>query len=215
MSNIIGLVGFAGSGKDTVGNVLCDLYGYKKYSMAKPLKDVVSLLFSWDRELIEGSTDESRLWREQPDEWWNEKLNWEERFGVKFTPRICLQVFGTDVLRNHFDSNIWVICLERYLTTIEDDRIVITDCRFKNEIDVITKLKGKIIRVRRNSDPEWFSEIEQINKQQWKDNIYNTDHLSKYNIHESEVGWVGADFSHIIENDKDIESLRISLSNIF
>lgn len=210
MNNIIGLVGFAGSGKDTVGNILVNDYGYKKYSMAKPLKDVVSILFSWDRTLIDGSTEESRLWREQPDEWWNKKLNWEERFGTKFTPRICLQHIGTDILRNYFDNNIWLLCMEKYLNNHMNEKIVITDCRFKNEISAIKNIGGKIIRIKRGDDPTWYSTIENM-----KDNNISISEMAiELKIHESEIDWIGTNFDNIIKNDHNLEILKEIIRNI-
>lgn len=70
MQNIIGVVGFIGSGKNTVGNFLIDSLGYKQDSFAGPLKDCVSVVFGWDRQMLEGDTKESRAWRDSPDEWW-------------------------------------------------------------------------------------------------------------------------------------------------
>ena len=66
MKHVIGLVGFIGSGKNTVAETLM-VNGYQKDSFAAPLKDAVAQIFSWDRNMLEGSTTESRQWREQPD----------------------------------------------------------------------------------------------------------------------------------------------------
>lgn len=207
MKDIIGLIGFAGSGKDTVGNILRDYFGYEKYSMAGPLKDIISILFSWDRDLLEGATKESREWRESPDEWWTKKLNWEERFGCKFTPRICMQYIGTDVLRNHFDINLWVNILEKNLSNKK--KIVVTDCRFKNEIDTILNNSGDIIRVRRGKDPEWFERA----KQNISDYHNNPDMNNSFlwmdilNIHHSEVDWLDTNPSFILENNGTKEDI--------
>ena len=65
---LIGIVGLIGSGKDTVAERLVAQHGYRRDSFAKSLKDAVSSMFNWDRESLEGKTDESRQWREQPDE---------------------------------------------------------------------------------------------------------------------------------------------------
>ena len=63
---IIGLVGFIGSGKGTVGDLLSQ-EGFIPDSFARPLKDACSSIFGWPRELLEGNTEFSRTWREQPD----------------------------------------------------------------------------------------------------------------------------------------------------
>ena len=59
---IIGVVGFIGSGKGTVADILQNDYGYQKISFADSLKDTVASVFSWPRELLEGDTDVSRMW---------------------------------------------------------------------------------------------------------------------------------------------------------
>ena len=71
---LIGLVGLIGSGKDTVAERLVSHHGYKRDSFAKSLKDATASIFGWNREMLEGKTDSSRHWREQPDKFWSEKL---------------------------------------------------------------------------------------------------------------------------------------------
>ena len=81
---IVGFVGFIGSGKDTAADYLVNFHGFRRDSFAATLKDSVACVFGWDRTLLEGRTKESREWREQPDEWWSERL------GKPITPRyIC------------------------------------------------------------------------------------------------------------------------------
>ena len=99
---LIGLVGLISSGKDTVANKLVTKHGYKRDSFAHPLKDAVSKIFNWDRELLEGNTKESREWREQPDPFWSKKFNKD------VTPRWVLQYFGTEVMRGQMHDAIWV-----------------------------------------------------------------------------------------------------------
>ena len=64
---IIGICGFQGSGKDTVADYLVNTHDFRRISFAGTLKDAVSAIFGWDRELLEGRTRESREWREQID----------------------------------------------------------------------------------------------------------------------------------------------------
>lgn len=103
MSMIIGLCGFQGSGKDTVGDILVKSHGFIRLSFASALKDAVAVLFGWNRDMLEGVTPESRQFREQVDEYWSEKLKIPD-----FTPRKALQMIGTELFRNHFHSNMWV-----------------------------------------------------------------------------------------------------------
>ena len=67
---IVGIVGFIGSGKDTAAEYLENEHNFKKESFAASLKDAVSNVFGWDRDLVEGQTEKSREWRNQVDEWW-------------------------------------------------------------------------------------------------------------------------------------------------
>jgi len=83
MKLIVGLVGFKGSGKDTAANIFVSR-GFTKDSFAAPIKDAVAQIFSWDRELIEGATEESRAWREIPDSYWS------AAFGCDVMPRVVL-----------------------------------------------------------------------------------------------------------------------------
>ena len=87
---IIGLCGFAGSGKGTLADFLVENHNFRKISFATKLKDVASVMFGWDRDLLEGITDESRAWREEVDE------NWSNELEQEVTPRIVLQLFGTN-----------------------------------------------------------------------------------------------------------------------
>ena len=72
---IIGISGLIGSGKNAVAQSLTENFGYKQIAFADAVKDSVSSLFGWDREMLEGDTPESREWREQPDEFWSEETD--------------------------------------------------------------------------------------------------------------------------------------------
>ena len=124
---IIGLSGFIGSGKDTVADYICRTYNFSRESFADSLKDALSLVFNWDRNLLEGKTEESRRWRETVDPWWATRLNIEN-----FTPRYALQYIGTNVFRDHFHDEIWVSSLEKKIIDANKS-VVISDVRFINE----------------------------------------------------------------------------------
>ena len=53
---IIGLVGFISSGKGTCADYLVREHGFVKESFANSVKDAVSVVFGWDRQLLEGDT---------------------------------------------------------------------------------------------------------------------------------------------------------------
>ena len=125
---IIGFCGLIGSGKDTAADYLVNFHGFKRESFANTLKDAVAAVFGWDRELLEGRTNSAREWREQIDPWWSERLDMPN-----LTPRLVLQLWGTEVCRRAFHDDIWIASVENKLRKTKDN-IVITDCRFPNEI---------------------------------------------------------------------------------
>ena len=53
---IVGLVGFIGAGKGTVADLLVERHNFIKESFANSVKDAVSVVFGWDRALLEGDT---------------------------------------------------------------------------------------------------------------------------------------------------------------
>tara|TARA_R110000868_G_scaffold400109_1_gene674275 strand:+ start:79 stop:690 length:612 start_codon:yes stop_codon:yes gene_type:complete len=190
---IIGLVGFIGSGKGTVGDIL-ETQGFSKDSFAKPLKDACSIMFGWPREMLEGDTEVSRKWREEPDSFWSEK------FGYTFTPRLALQLMGTEAGRNVFHQDVWVISL---LNRAKGKDVVVTDVRFKNEINYIQQNGGVIVRVRRGEEPEWYKLAEDA-AAGFSSAIMG---MKDKGIHQSEWDWVGSEFNYTIDNDGTVNEL--------
>lgn len=205
MKKIIGVCGIKGSGKDTIGNIICkNDDSFVKMSFADTLKDITSILMGWDRKLLQGDTIESREWREKADDYWS------DAFGKMITPRIILQQLGTEVLRNNFLESIWVDSLKKKIIN-SDKNIVITDVRFPNEIDMIKELGGTIYRVERGELPKWYHEVNDLRFYQdampESNILYVVDGLDK--IHESEWKWIGYDKpSYIFKNDGTIEDLE-------
>jgi hypothetical protein len=201
---ILGITGLIGSGKDTVADYLCTHHGFKRLSFAGALKDAVAAVFDWDRELLEGTTKSSRIWREQVDTWWAERLNIPH-----LTPRWILQQWGTEVCRNGFHNDIWVASVENQLRKAKDN-IVITDCRFINEVQAIKNAGGITARVLRGSNPEWYDAAVAYNKgpdgnPQWS---LSKRILDKAKIHASEYSSVGLDYDHYIDNNGTFDELH-------
>lgn len=205
MTLVVGVLGFKGSGKDTVGDYLCREHGFVRDSFANPLKDAVAATFGWERQMLEGATKESREWRELPDLWWEEKLNWRKHPGFvlseRFTPRIALQYFGTEVFRDGFHNDIWILSLLNRLRG--KDRVVITDCRFPNELSVISQMNGLAMRVRRGPEPDWINRAHGANA----GNRWEAQALHDLGVHVSEYAWLSLDVP-IIENDGTILDLE-------
>lgn len=207
---IIGICGFQGSGKDTVADYLCNTHGFRRISFAGTLKDAVSAIFGWDRELLEGRTKESREWREQVDGWWADKLDMPH-----LTPRWVLQYWGTEVARKAFHDNIWIHSVEHRLMSSHDN-IVISDVRFPNEISSIKQAGGMVIRTCRGPEPEWYRMAEIVNGGPTKNLSWasNKAFLDSYKIHASETAWIGTEFDSVLDNDGTIDDLYGSVNQL-
>ena len=205
MKKIIGICGLIGHGKDTVAGHLIE-NGFQRISFAGVLKDACANIFGWDRILLEGNTSESRVFREQVDEWWAERL------GIpNFTPRWALQHVGTDVFRMNFHPDIWVAACERQVE-LTDKNVVISDCRFYNELDVIKRLGGKTTVVWRKEKPEWWDSACKANQSTSENMI---DPMKRYpDVHKSEYSWAGWDFDVEFDNSKDLEHLYSQVSDL-
>ena len=204
---IIGICGFIGSGKDTAANYLVGWHGFRRDSFAGALKDAVAHVFGWDRELLEGSTPESRVWREQVDPWWAERLGMPD-----LTPRWVLQYWGTEVCRSGFHDDIWIAALENRLRQ-RTGHTVISDVRFPNEVGAIRRAGGKIVWIRRGPDPEWCSTLVQMREHDIALGI-RTDYMRQFNVHASEWSWVGTQFDAVVDNNGTVEQLYEQLKNL-
>lgn len=204
---IIGLVGFIGSGKDTVAQEFIKT-GCIRDSFAAPLKDACSAIFGWPRELLEGDTIESREFRETPDMFWTRKTGIDN-----FTPRLALQLIGTDVMRNHFNQDIWLNSLEyRIRRTSNSGCVVISDARFRNELDLIHNMGGAIIWVKRGELPLWYETAVVANS---GNAVSRKIMQTRYkDIHESEWNWAGYPVDYIIDNNGTLEDLYIQVQDI-
>lgn len=172
---LIGLLGKKRSGKDTSADHLVKNHGFIKMSFADPLKEAVGILFGFSDEQLYGNS------KEEIDPTWG------------ITPRLVFQWFGTEIFRTEISAilpniknNFWVEAFKvRYLNLIKNNpnmKIVVADVRFQNEIDIIHKLGGTIIKIDRvsvKSDDNHASE--------------NIDSLNEYNT--------------LIENNGTIEEL--------
>tara|TARA_R110002049_G_scaffold130135_1_gene288284 strand:- start:94 stop:747 length:654 start_codon:yes stop_codon:yes gene_type:complete len=189
---LIGVVGLIGSGKGTVSDRLEQKHNFRKDSFARSLKDAVSSMFNWDRDMLEGKTDQSRAWREKPD------VFWSKRFGKDVTPRWVLQYFGTEVMRQGMHDAIWIdSCMARY----DGKPTVIADTRFENEIKIIREMGGSILLVKRGQDPDWFTD-------------YVEGNVVPKNVHLSEYAWAKSEYDHLITNDGTLEDLHSKIDDL-
>lgn len=137
---LVGVVGRAGHGKDSIGNVLEVGHGFERDAFARPLKDAARVLWRFTEQQLYGALKE----RTDP------------RWGV--SPREVLQFLGTEVGREMFPKlmpqigeRFW---LEHFKLRFEDltsrqpsARVVVCDVRFPNEAQFIRSLGGVIVKV--------------------------------------------------------------------
>jgi hypothetical protein len=209
---IVGLIGLINSGKGTVASELAQKHNFRQDSFAASLKDACAMLFDWPRHLLEGDTKESREWREIVDPWWSKKLGI-----INFSPRYALQIMGTDVLRNHFNQDIWFLTVENRIRKNPTQNVVISDVRFPNEIDFIKKEKGILVKINRGPNPVWYETAVMANN----GNSIAKEVMTKTysSAHFSEWAWAGSKVDFEINNDSTLENLQIQvrkmITNIF
>ena len=135
---IIGLSGYARSGKDTVAEILVLNHGFKRLAFADNIRKAIIRL---DPILENGKRISDMV-----DEYgWEIAKSYEEA-------RRLLQVFGTEIGRDMFGQNFWVeqVFEEMNLYPMYDN-FVISDVRFPNEADMIAWNQGEVWRINRSS----------------------------------------------------------------
>ena len=207
---IIGICGFIGSGKDTIADYLMNIHQFRRESFANALKDAISMVFGWDRDMLEGRTRQSREWRERVDPWWAKRLNMPD-----LTPRWVLQYWGTEVCRRAFHDDIWIAALENKLRSSNDD-IVISDCRFPNEINSIKAAGGIVVRVVRGVEPDWYDAAVSANRGpngnvSW---ALSRAKLERLKVHASESSWVGTKFDAEVDNNSSMDHLLNQINDL-
>lgn len=132
---LIGINGFKGAGKDTVGQILVDEWGFTRKSFAAKLKESVAALFDITIEDVDRYKD----------------LNADVvLLGKPMSFRVFLQRYGTEAHRNVFGDKFWINhVLDATPWWAKHNKWVITDARFENELSAIHAAGGYNIQVRR------------------------------------------------------------------
>jgi hypothetical protein len=168
---IIGLGFKARVGKDTVAAHLVNNYSFVQESFAFPLKEFIGKqICGFNEKQLYGA------WKEVIDPEWG------------MTPRQILQLVGTDALRKVVHDDFWIIPMKRKLKEHirNGHNVVISDCRFSNEIKLVKELGGNLVRIDRD----------------------NPDKISGFEKHSSEVeletfnGW-----DNVLQNNSTLEDL--------
>lgn len=160
---IIALFGPQQVGKTTAANGLVARHGYKRVAFADPLYAMLAAY------LDISPPDLRKLPKEEP----------MEILGNK-SVRETLQLLGTEWGRDMISPTIWIDAARRKISKITDKGIsvVIDDCRFRNEFDLLTEMGATRIRLERANNP----------------------HEQRAN-HASETDWPNFDYDYLIEND--------------
>jgi len=132
-----------GSGKDTVGGMVCEVVKTKGYpvrlvSFATPLKAIVKTVYDFTEEQVNGAQ------KNIPDQ------RYRRPDGTYLTPREAMQKCGTEFARSCYPDT-WSSFGARAARSLTDAgvSVVFTDCRFTNEAKAIRDAGGQVWRIRR------------------------------------------------------------------
>jgi hypothetical protein len=141
VSALIGLVGYAGSGKSTAAERMVERLGYARVKFADPLKQALRAI------LRSAGVDEKTI--ERMIEGDLKVVPAAELCGR--TPRYAMLTLGTEWGRGLMATNFWI---HLFVTRVDRLRnqghsIVVDDARFPNEFEAIRDLGGMLIKVMR------------------------------------------------------------------
>ena len=179
-SIIIGISGKRKRGKDKVASLiksfLNSYYGNIPSTeidhFAFPIKESCRIIFGFVFDQINGDS------KEKIDEYWN------------ITPRKIFQDYGM-LMREKLGKDIWVKSLGKRIKKSKKN-IVISDLRFKNELEMLRECNAYLIRINRNVP--YDSKID--------------DHQSEIDLDDYN-GW-----DYTIENDGGIRELKFKVNSI-
>ena len=142
---LVGLTGLAGCGKDTLAGLMAS-GGWTRVAFADALKDLCIEFLGLSHDDV--YTQEGKMRR---NEFWG------------MTNREILQKVGTEAMRNGFDKDVWVKIAELKIRRLlsEGRKVMVTDCRFDNEAQMVLRLGGLVYEIRRTGNESNLSESEQ------------------------------------------------------
>lgn len=147
MTTVIGLSGYARSGKDTVGTHLVEQHGFTRLAFAERLRSAARALDPF----VSIPLRLAIRWRVWPTVRLSHVLRKVGYDEAKKAPdvRRTYQRLGTEMGRLTFWEDFWVDLVRREIETNPDGRYVITDCRFPNEAAMVADLGGQVWRIER------------------------------------------------------------------
>lgn len=193
---IVGLAGLARTGKDTVGKILVEDFGFTRLAFADKVREGLykfNPIVDFDITTRDGYVSDCRkiCIQEIVD-----KYGWEVAKNNYPEIRRLLQNYGTEAGRNIFGESCWIDLVIKEINENPETNFVITDIRFPNELGALKKLSSYLIQ------------------------LYRLD-AAKVGEHSSEVQLTGLLFDNIINNNSDISGLTsvvyklLSERNIF
>ena len=130
---IIGLMGYAQSGKDEVARILVEKYGFERRAFADKIRDILYDL----NPMIGGEPLKLKV----DVEGWNKA---KQHFEI----RRLLQTLGVSA-RQHIKESVWIT--SAFAEMDLEKNYVISDVRFSNEAYMVRALSGELWRVERPS----------------------------------------------------------------
>jgi cytidylate kinase len=130
---IIGLTGYAQSGKDSVAKTLVEHYGFTRLAFADKIRE---MLYYLNPMVKDGFRLQNVV----------DAYGWDQAKVLFPEVRKELQELGVSA-RIHLGSNVWVDAVFDQMT--DEKNYVITDVRFENEALRITSAQGQLWRVKR------------------------------------------------------------------
>lgn len=152
-----------------------------KYCIISPKISLTSKMFKTKEEGVNYLISRTDFTKKQAEE-----LNLI--IEVRMTPRKLLQLLGTDIGRNLIHQDIWVNSTLNEIKNSNADVAVITDLRFKNELEKLQELQTVFIRINRKN--------------------------TEKNTHISETDLDTVNFKHRINNNKSYKDLVEQVKNI-
>ncbi len=164
---VLGLSGWARSGKDSVAEFLEERCGYTKMSFAQPIRDALMkldpMIDVFDARVSLKSAVES--------------MGWEYLKSASKEIRPLLQRLGTEVAREMFSQDFWV---DHAMKQIPDGaKVVFADVRYPNEAEAVRKLGGQVWRIEREGfgPANDHTSEHALNKYDFDQRIYNDKDL--------------------------------------
>lgn len=258
---IIGISGKKGAGKDLAADLINEILQERKSiqfirkKFADKLKDIVCLILGCTREQLE---DRDYKEKELGPEWNRYMVKYKNSTYIfstleeqenfinsttgsiiswveKLTPRLLLQLLGTECGKEIIHPKIWV----NSLISSQYPNWLITDVRFPDEVDCIKQKQGIVIRINRHFDIIRYEEavkefhkgssvfilypdnsealIEDLDTLDYylKDSLVKFGFERNFDTHKSETSLDDyTNFDYVIENDGSIEDLKTKLENI-